>query len=121
MQAQKLPGYVKMSGSAASWLLLTLCLRASCLAQEYEEYYGEYFADEARGPTMFQKIMTSPFASLLLVLIGSAGLFNLFFTGGRVERTERQTLVGLMCVGAVIAMCWYRFSLWNDPQFNAKP
>ncbi len=80
-----------------------------------------YAVESIGGPTLFQRLMTHPAASLIMVLAGSAGMFLLFFASGRGEKSDRQQFVGGILVLLVILMCWYRFSLWNDPEFNQKP
>jgi hypothetical protein len=88
---------------------------ASALAQYYEDY-----GEQVSGPTTFQKLMTSSAASLIMVLAGSAGLLSLFFSTGKGERSDKQQIVGVFLVLAVIGMAWYRFSLWNDEDFNSR-
>jgi amino acid permease len=103
-----------------------LSLRIICWAMVFfpfpalAQYYDGY-AEDIGGPTKFQKIMTGSFASLIMVLVGSAGLFNLFFATGKGEKSDKQQMIGALMVLAVIAMAWYRFSLWNDEDFNSKP
>lgn len=84
------------------------------LAQGYDRGGYEYAA-EPHGPNMFARLMTSPGATLLMVLIGSAGVFN-FFTGSSKKGAgaDQKQLIGLGCILLVCLMVWYRFNVWND-------
>ena len=104
-----------------AWLRLQLFLVFLPLHPCFAQYYNTDYFKEHKAPTLFQRIMTSPAASLILVLVGCAGLFSMFFAHGKGDKSEKQMGVGFVCFMLVLAMCWYRFSLWNDPNFNAKP
>ena len=96
-------------------LLLTYlyCLLASsAYAQSFD------YAYEERGPTTLQNLMTSPAASLMMFFVGSLGMGCLFFSSEK-ESAEKQKAFGAVCILLVIFICYYRFSLWNDPNFNA--
>ena len=95
---------------------LSLCLTlwaSNALAQGYDRGYE--YAAEPHGPNMFARLMTSPGATLLMVLIGSAGVFN-FFTGSSKKGAgaDQKQLIGLGCILLVCLMVWYRFNVWND-------
>jgi hypothetical protein len=108
-----------------SYLRLSLALFGSIFLRVVpaSAQWGDeaYAVDNIGGPTLFQRLMTHPAASLIMVLAGSAGLFMLFFATGKGEKSDKQQFVGGILVLLVLLMCWYRFSLWNDPSFNQKP
>ena len=89
-----------------SWILVSF---AAVTAQYYPEYESE-----PSGPPLLERILTNPFVTLLVVLVGSAGVFNYFFSTGRGERSDKQSLVAIVCFVLVILLVWYRFSLWAD-------
>lgn len=95
--------------------LIAACLVGAnnALAQGYERNYS--YAAEEHGPSLFARLMTSPGATLLMVLIGSAGIFN-FFTGSSQKggSGDQKQLIGLGCILLVCLMVWYRFNVWND-------
>ena len=72
------------------------------------------YGDDLEEPQALEKILTSPFATLIIVLLGSTGIFNFFFASGRGERSDKQSLIALVCFLIVIVMVYYRCSVWLE-------
>ena len=95
---------------ATIWWLSELYYGVPALAQ-YDDYYDT--TSSAHELSGMEKILTSPAASLIIVLIGAAGLFNLVTATKRGQNSDKQYLLAIVSFLIVIAMVWYRFSLWN--------
>lgn len=102
-------------------MLRNLCIAGYCFlytSAAQAQYYGQGYAAEPEGPSAVQKILTGPFATLIMVLVGTAGVFNLFFNTGKGETSDKKHIIGMVCMILVILLVSYRCSLWNDP--NAR-
>jgi hypothetical protein len=55
-----------------------------------------------------------------MVFVGAFGLFLFATASGKGERSDRQQAYGFICILCVILLCWFRFSLWNDSDFNSR-
>ena len=95
----------------ATAMLFTFGTGAIAFAQDG---YSNYQYEE-QGPNMFERLMISPGATLLMVLIGSAGVFN-FFVGSSKKgaNADQKQLIGLGCILLVCLMVWFRFNVWNN-------
>lgn len=94
-------------------VFFNISLAAWVCAQEYATDIDEYAPLAKHGFTPFEKAMKGPAASLIMVLVGASGIFNLFFSPDKGEASDRKKMLGFICLLAVFFMCWYRFSLWN--------
>jgi len=90
---------------------LACCVLPFVLLQT-NRVFAQY--EELEETPVMEKILTSPFVTLLVVLVGSTGMFNYFFASGKGERSDKQSLTAIICFILVVLLVWYRFSLWTE-------